>query len=436
MTDPMSPAARPVQRPDNAIYACALCFVAFVLAYLDRQIISVMVETMRQDLALSDTGISLLHGFAFSVLFAVAGYPLGKLSDVSNRRNILVAGIVVWSVATMLCGLASDFWHLFASRVAVGIGEACLAPACASLLADYFEPGRRGRAMSMMSAGASTGGGLSILLGGLVLQLAPAETHIPLIGTVAPWQLAFLLVGTPGLLLAALMLSVAEPARQEALHADGAQPHIGPHFRAHPAAFAYTYAAFACAFIILYAYSSWMPALLIRAHGMEPGQIAFIVGIALIVNGPVAGIVGGAASDAAFRRRGPIGRYRLLLWTIAGLLLFGLLLARSGHLWTTLLALQGLSFFGSMLAGLSYQIINEMVPNRARGRAVAIYLMVGNILGLGLSPTAVALLTDHVFNAAPGDVRYSIVTVVIPAALLGILFILLGSKPYRVACDA
>ena len=166
------PAAMPlaVYPPiSTAAYTLAVLTASWVLAYLDRQIIVMLVEPLRRDLSLSDTQVSLLQGFAFSLFFVAAGLPLGRLVDRFNRRNILLLGMICWSVATFACGLATDFWQLFAARIGVGVGEACLAPAAVSLVADLIAPHRRGAAMGLVSAGAPLGTAGSFLLSGLIL---------------------------------------------------------------------------------------------------------------------------------------------------------------------------------------------------------------------------------------------------------------------------
>src|SRR3989338_6264000 len=130
--------------PAYAWYVVVILFLAYTLAYIDRQVIALLVEPIKRDLQINDTQISLLQGFAFVIFYTITGIPLGRLADRKNRRLIIAAGIFLWSIMTAVCGLARNFWSLFAARVGVGIGEACLSPAAYSMIADLFPKAKRG----------------------------------------------------------------------------------------------------------------------------------------------------------------------------------------------------------------------------------------------------------------------------------------------------
>ncbi|MEJ1963597.1 MAG: MFS transporter [Gammaproteobacteria bacterium] len=201
-------------------YAVVVLGVALILSFTDRLILNLVVDPIRSDLGLSDLEISLLQGAGFAVIFALAGLPCGRLADSVNRRNLIAAGVSLWSAATIACGLAFDFWSFFVARVAVGLGEAALVPAASSLIIDLFSPRRRGIALGTFSLGATLGSGAALFVGGVLLAWIHAGwlTSVPLIGALAPWRLLMILVGVPGFALLPAILVLSEPVR---LHASG-----------------------------------------------------------------------------------------------------------------------------------------------------------------------------------------------------------------------
>jgi MFS family permease len=201
----------------RAWYIVALLTLAYIISFLDRQIMALLIEPIKMSLDLSDTQVGLLLGPAFAVFYVTLGYPAGMLADRKSRKAIVAAGISVWCIMTALCGLARDFKQLFAARVGVGVGEATLTPAALSMICDCFPPDRRARPISVYMTGISLGSALAYLIGGQLLEplLAMPPLNIPVLGVVHPWQAAFLIVGLPGLVLAILIAAIREPARQE-----------------------------------------------------------------------------------------------------------------------------------------------------------------------------------------------------------------------------
>jgi MFS family permease len=210
-------------------YAVTVLCLALLVSYTDRLIVNLVVDPIRADLDLSDIEISLLQGAGFAVIFALAGLRSGRLADAVNRRNLIVAGVLLWSVATAGCGLAADFSSFFAARVGVGLGEAALVPAASALIVDLFSPRRRGTALGVFSLGATFGAGGALLFGGELLGWIRAGwfAGVPLAGDLAPWRLVFPLVALPGFALVPLLLTIREPvrhARSGLLPAPGCHP--------------------------------------------------------------------------------------------------------------------------------------------------------------------------------------------------------------------
>ena len=211
-------------KPAYAWYVVVILFIAFTVSYIDRQIISLLVDPIKADLDISDTQIGLLQGFAFTVFYTFAGIPLGRLADKKNRKVIITIGMLLWSIMTAFCGLAKSFTHLFIGRIGVGIGEASLSPASNSLISDYFPKDKRGKPVALYFMGVYVGVGLSFILGGLVVGMVSNAGDIimlPLIGELGAWQVTFIIVSIPGLLLVPVMATVKEPFRQGTLTADG-----------------------------------------------------------------------------------------------------------------------------------------------------------------------------------------------------------------------
>ena len=207
----------PYPRPIYAWYVVSVLLVAYVLAFIDREVMSLLVRDIEASLHISDTEMSLLLGGAFAIFYTFCGAGIAWLADRGNRRLLIICGVTVWSIMTCSCGLATSFWPLFASRVGVGAGEGALNPPALSTIKDYFPPERIGRALGLYSAGVSAGGGMAYILGGtLYPKLQAAGTHtFPLVGTLEPWQQMFFVVGLPGIVVALLLTTIREPVRRE-----------------------------------------------------------------------------------------------------------------------------------------------------------------------------------------------------------------------------
>ena len=198
-----------------AWYAVFVLLLAYVLSFVDRIILSLLVTPIKEDLGTTDAQMGLLMGFAFAIFYTIAGIPIAKYSDVKSRKMIIAIGIFLWSIMTAVCGLARSFFQLFLARVGVGVGEAALTPAAYSMISDYFSEEKLGRAMAVYKSGAMFGGGLAFIIGGAVVGYVVNSDSIilPLLGEMKPWQMAFIIVGLPGVLIGLLMLTVKEPSR-------------------------------------------------------------------------------------------------------------------------------------------------------------------------------------------------------------------------------
>ncbi len=207
-------------------YVVTVLMLAYVFAFLDRQIIALLVDPIKRDIGVTDFQMSLLLGPAFAFFYVTLGIPVGRLADRRSRRTIIGIGIAIWSVMTAACGLAKTFTHLFLARIGVGVGEATLQPCATSVISDYFPREKRGRAISVYSMVLGIGAGLAFVLGGQVVAavIDGPSIALPLIGEIYNWQIVFLIVGLPGLLVAGLMFTVKEPHRRDRITIDGQEP--------------------------------------------------------------------------------------------------------------------------------------------------------------------------------------------------------------------
>src|SRR5579863_3909148 len=218
----MTPASAPsksLNQPTASLrYAWYVVIVLtglYMLSFVDRTILSLLVGSIKRDLGISDTRIGLLQGLSFALFYTIMGLPLGRMADTRSRRNLIATCVIVWSLYTSACSAAKSFWALFFTRIGVGVGEAGLSPAAYSLISDYFPPDRLGVAISIYYMGVFLGSSLALLVGGIVVDTmahVPTVT-LPLLGTIASWRVTFLIVGLPGLLFALLSFTIKEPLR-------------------------------------------------------------------------------------------------------------------------------------------------------------------------------------------------------------------------------
>ena len=427
--------------PKLAWYAVAVLFVAYTFSFADRFILSLLIQPIKADLGLSDTKVSLLHGFAFAIFYTFMGIPIGRLADRFSRRNIVAAGIAVWSLMTALCGVAQGYWQLFAARVGVGVGEAALSPAAYSMIADLFPQQKLGRALSVYSTGAFVGVGLAYIIGGTVIQAITGspEIAVPVLGTIRSWQAAFFVVGLPGLVVAALMFTVREPLRRTRVSrvAESSGGDVVP--LADVVGFLWrrrrVYAPHFIGFSVLAVVSNgifaWTPTFLNRSFGMTVGQSGPAIG-AIVLTFGTAGIIAGGWLTDRWSRHG-LSDAGMRVGAVAGFgcLPFALLLPIMSSSTSTLLAYCPVILFSTMGFGAAAAALQQVTPNRMRGLTSAIYLFFVNLVGIGLGPTLTALITDYVFRDESA-VGFSIAAMAAGFGLIAAIILWRGLEPFRV----
>lgn len=428
-----------------AWYAVGVLFVAYTFSFADRVILSLLIEPIKQDMGLSDTKVSLLHGFAFAIFYTLMGIPIGRLADRYSRRAIAAAGIAVWSCMTAVCGIARGYWELFTARVGVGVGEAALSPAAFSMIADLFPPQKLGRALSVYTTGAFVGAGLAFVIGGAVIQAittAP-EVTLPIVGTIRSWQAAFFIVGLPGLLVAGLMFTIREPVRritasaQAATQPDAAVPlfEVLGYVRQRWRIYGSHYVGFAFLGIVSNGIFAWAPAFLNRSFGMTVGEAGPALGVIILIFCTAGLVVGGWLADLLVRKGFADGAMRAGIVAGIGCIPFAILLPLMPSIPTVLAVYGPLLFFSSFGFGAAAAAIQQVTPNRMRGVVSAFYLFFLNLIGIGFGPTIAALITDYVFHDDQA-LGYSLGILASVAGLLAAIFLWFGLKPFRAEAAA
>lgn len=362
--------------------------------------LSLLVDPLRRELRIDDMQMSLLLGTAFAVIYGVAGIPFGWLADRASRRNLILAGVLVWSIGTLSCGFAASFGALFAARIIVGLGESVLSPAAISLISDYFPPQRRGLAVGAFLSGIAIGNGAAILISGAALRLveAGALAGTPLAG-VTPWRLVLLVIGAPGIAWSLAILLIREPVRRatraatERRNAAGIRSVLGP---AAP-----VYLVVAVASLVDNAVGAWGPTLLVRSFGRDAASVGLELGLRLTLAFGGGVLAGGWLSDRA-GRGGRLTRKLLVCLASSLLIVPSAWLIDMPRFQLVMAAIPLYFLLSGIVTACGFSAILDAVPNEQRGLAMAISFFLNVAVGAGLGPTSVAFISEHVFGARAG----------------------------------
>lgn len=423
-----------MKRPSpRAWFALAVFFVAAVLSYTDRLILNLLVEPIRHDLNITDMQISYLQGAAFAVIYAIVGLPLGRVADRYNRRNIILAGIILWSMGTAACGFCASFWPFVVARIFVGIGEATLAPAVMSMIPDLFPPARRGTAFAVFLAGMTMGGGVATLCGGLLLGALSGGhlAFLPVVGSLAPWRGVLVLLSIPGLLIAFLMTFIREPLRSD-MRMPVSQARFADtvsYFAKYKWMFIALFGAFALLQLVDYGFSAWLPAMMGRRFHVIASAAGPMIGTIVILFGGLGTVLGGLLADRLVRHGSADARLRItLIAYVIALPTFAFPLMSSSHLSLVLYA--GYSIVSAIGGSAGLAATQDAVPAQMRGFSVSLQAFLYTLFGLGVGPTVVAMVTETIARG-PAGVSLAMIVVAVPAALLALLLLALARRPYR-----
>lgn len=439
------PDASPDEYPSSAVAwrVTILLTVAYMLSFVDRQIVNLLVDPIQADLRISDTQVSLLQGFAFIITYIFFSVPLGRLADTHSRKFIIAGGVFFWSLATAACGLANSFKQLFIARAAVGTGEAALTPAAWSMMADYFPPDRRSFPVSIFLMGPYLGAGLSMIAGGAVMgMMADMDVVvIPLLGDFRPWQVTFMLVALPGALVSILFLRVVEPSRKLAIPGDdSAASQQSPNrpsaaevlavLRGKAAVYAALLVAIPLLVIVLYGLQAWVPSYLVRGFGMSVQDAGLIYGLIALFSGS-AGVLSGPVLGRWLERRGiDDAPLRIGLWSCLGVCPALMVMALSGSVALALVAVVAASILVTLPLALAASTLQTITPGNMRGLLAGMYVVMTSGMGMGLGPTLIALCTDYVVRDRT-MVGWSIAIVGFSVAGIAAILFLRALGPYR-----
>ena len=389
-------------------YALGLLTVVYVINFVDRQILSILLQSIKVDFQLSDLQLGLLSGTAFGLFYATLGVPIARLADVFSRKSVIAISLTVWSGMTALCGAAPGFGLLLACRVGVGVGEAGGSPPSHSIISDYFPPERRATALGVFSLGVPIGILIGFLAGGWLDQTLG-------------WRQAFVVVGLPGLLLALLVaFTLKEPPRglSEGLETSGPAPGAMDVIRHLWSSRSFRHVSMGSALYAFVGYSvvTWSPAFLIRSHGMETGAIGTWLALIFGIGGGIGVLAGGALAD-----RWAVSEPRGRVWLPALAMLagfpFAFVIYLTDDTTLALLTMVGPAVFGLMYQAPAFAVTQSLATVNMRATAAAVLLFVINIVGLAIGPALTGALSDLLEPRFGDDsLRYSLL--VISMALL------------------
>ena len=384
-SEPHRPADSPVVSSAYARYALGLLCVVYVVNFVDRQVLSILLQSIKDDLGLSDAQLGLLSGTAFGIFYATLGVPIARLADTFSRKWVITASLALWSGMTALCGTAAGFASLLIYRVGVGVGEAGGSPPSHSLISDYFPEERRGTALGIFSLGVPIGILIGFLAGGWLDETLG-------------WRTAFLVVGLPGLLLAVLVaMTLREPPRGGA---EGDAASATPvttakiiRFLWNAPSFRYTALGSALYAFVGYTTVTWAPSYLMRTYGMESGEVGTWLSLIIGIGGAIGVYSGGALSDA-WASRNPRGRLYTPALAVAFALPFSIPVFLADSAMVSLAFLTVPATLGMMYQGPAFAVTQSLATPKMRATAAGILLFVINIIGLACGPALTGLLSD------------------------------------------
>ncbi|MGP7796691.1 spinster family MFS transporter [Sphingomonas sp. CLY1604] len=419
----MSDVTTPAPSPRYRALVLAMLLVVYTFNFLDRQILGILAQPIKAELHLSDTQLGLLGGLAFALLYSTLAIPLALVADRTSRSWVITISLGVWSAFTALCGLATGFWQFFLFRLGVGVGEAGGVAPSYAMIADYFPPQQRGRALSIYSLGIPVGLAAGALLGGLL-------------ASAVDWRWAFIAVGLAGVVLAPIFrLIVKEPPRglfDPAAVAKAERVSVWAVFGILAAKRSFWLMSFAASFSSLcgYGLAFWIPSVLIRSFGFTLLTASQYVGSLLLIGGTIGVFAGGWLADRlGAADRGVYARLPAIAWLVTVPLFAAGLTSGSATLsWFLFLIPNGLNI---LWLGPVTTAVQHLVPPPMRATASASFLFINNLIGLGLGSLVMGRLSDAM-TAAHGDdaLRYA-TTYALGFYLVAAALMLLAVRPLR-----
>lgn len=403
----------PYPKPAYAWLVVVVLIFAALIAFIDRQVVAIVVDPMKEDLGVGDAQIGWLYG-VFAVFYAVAGLPIAWLADRKSRKHIIAAGIFLWSFMTVACGLTRNFWQILLARIGVGVGEATLSPATTSLIGDYFPRDRIPLALTVFQMGPVIGSGLAFIIGGVVLGIVEQAQPLvlPYFGELRPWQQTFVYLGLPGIVLAFLFLMIREPVRRTMPgKKTGSSPSNRETIEFYKENFktlAFHHVGFLSLNLMGYAFVFWTVSYFVRVHGYQAATASQIFGWIFMLAGPVGPIL----ITLLARRLSDRGQLdgNITAGMIGGLCAFVLIIAIQfvpSAFWAFVLYVPAMAAINSPF-GIAAGSLPVITPPHMRAQIAAIYMLVG-ALGMMLGPPLAGAFNEYLFPG-PEGVRYSLIT--------------------------
>jgi predicted MFS family arabinose efflux permease len=397
-------------------YVLGILFLVYVFNFIDRQILSILIEPIKKELGVSDTAMGFLSGLAFALFYSVAGLPIARWADRGTRRSIIALGLTVWSGMTAACGLVHSFSQLALARVGVGVGEAAGTPPAHSLISDYFAPDRRATALAIYSMGIYAGVMIGFLAGGWIEHFFD-------------WRTAFFVVGVPGLALALLVrMTVREPPRgqTESGKVDTGTDSVPDvmRFLFSRRSFVHLQVGGSLHAFATYGMFIWIAPFLSRVHGMPGHEIGSWLGPIAGIGGGTGAYLGGVLADRLGKRD-----VRWYLWlpalTMVLAIPFVLLFLMLGDPTVALLCYIPYVVLGATYSGPTYAMTQAIVKVRMRAIAVAIHMFIVHLIGMGGGPQVIGILSDLFRDELGADsIRYALLIVAVTDVVASVFYLL------------
>ena len=390
-------------KPIYAWFFTSILLFAYIISFIDRQMINYLVVPIKEDMGLTDFEISFIQGWGFVLAYVIFSIPFGRIVDKVNRVRVLIGGIVIWSVATAACGFSKNSWQLVLSRSGVGAGEAALTPASWSIISDLFPVERRSFPMSIYLMGPYIGQGLSLLFGAQILRIYNEPVTLLESIIIQPWQIIFLIIAVPGIILGLFMFTLKDPERKEGLTGDREEnesiKEVFSYVIKNIGAYMPLLVGSAFIIVLLYGLQSWVPTFLHRIHGWEHTRIGDQYGLVALFAGSL-GVISGPVFERYLTKLNfnpPI--IILCIITSVALTIFGPITFLALNSEVVLIGIFITSFFITFPLALFATSLQNITPNQYRGVVSGLYVFTVNIVGYGLGPMVVAFFTDKVFKS-------------------------------------